>query len=368
MKTARLCAGLMAVLVLTVSGCSAADQAQNPSPTSAAALTSCPATPLQAPAGNGQAPQGPPMNELKVPVDTSTSKVIDPAGAKQIQCGRTQLKTTDDVAYSTATLANGTAKPLHLDIQVPAGDSAKPLVVYVPGGGFSSANRKQTLNLRTFVAESGYVVASIEYRVQPDGATYADGLADIKAAVSYLRTNAATYGINPDKVALWGESAGGYLASMAGVTDTDPKSRVQAVIDKFGASDISKLMADYGPQIEQGFANSPNPIGQYITGSPAKSLAASPEAVTAANPVTHADAGDPPLLIFHGDNDRVISPSQTLLLHNAMTKAGATSTRYVVHGADHGDLAFIGDPNAVSPWSTEPVVSAMVDFLKATLS
>lgn len=345
----------MCALALAVSACSSAE----PAPSSATALTTCPSSVVQA--GQGQRP--PQAAELKVPVDTSTSEVIDPAGAKQIQCGRTKLTATNDVVYTAA----GTAKPLHVDVQVPAGDGAKPLVIYVPGGGFSSADRKQTLNLRTFVAEAGYVVASIEYRVQPDGAVYTDGIADIRAAVRYLRANAATYGIDPGRVALWGESAGGYLASMAGATDTDADSRVQAVIDKFGASDFTKLMADYGPEAEQGFANSPNPIAQYITGSAGKTLAASPEAVVAANPVTHAGPGDPPLLILHGDSDKLISPSQTLLLHNDVTKAGGDSTRYVVRGADHGDLAFAGDPNAASPWATEPVVAVMTDFLKTHL-
>ncbi|MGW6930910.1 alpha/beta hydrolase fold domain-containing protein [Lentzea sp. NPDC054927] len=346
----------MCALVLVVSACSSTD----PAPSSAPALAACPSSVVQG--GQGQRP--PQAAELKVPVDTSTSKVIDPAGAKQIQCGRTKLTATNDVVYTTAEAA----KPLHVDIQVPAGDGAKPLVIYVPGGGFSSADRKQTLNLRTFVAEAGYVVASIEYRVRPDGAVYTDGIADIRTAVRYLRANASTYGIDPDRVALWGESAGGYLASMAGVTDADADSRVQAVIDKFGASDFTKLMADYGPEAEQGFANSPNPIAQYITGSAGKTLAASPEAVVAANPVTHAGPGDPPLLILHGDSDKLISPSQTLLLHNGVTKAGGNSTRYVVRGADHGDLAFAGDPNAASPWATEPVATVMTDFLKAHLS
>ncbi|SFR27863.1 Acetyl esterase/lipase [Lentzea waywayandensis] len=345
----------MCALVLVVSACSSAEPVSSRSP----ALAACPSSVPQG--GQGQRP--PQAAELKVPVDTSTSEVIDPAAAKQIQCGRTKLTATDDVVYTTV----GT-KPLHVDIQVPAGEGAKPLVIYVPGGGFSSADRKQTLNLRTFVAEAGYVVASIEYRVRPDGAVYTDGIADIRAAVRYLRANASTYGIDPGRIALWGESAGGYLASMAGVTDTDADSRVQAVIDKFGASDFTKLLADYGPEAEQGFANSPNPIAQYITGSAAKTLAASPDVVVAANPVTYAGPGDPPLLILHGDSDKLISPSQTLLLHNGVTKAGGNSTRYVVRGADHGDLAFAGDPNAVSPWSTEPVVAVMTDFLKAHLS
>jgi len=74
------------------------------------------------------------------------------------------------------------------------------------------------LNLRTFVAEAGFVVASIQYRTITDGATYADSLIDVKSAIRYLRAHADAYGIDPDHIAVWAESAGGYLAAMAGVT------------------------------------------------------------------------------------------------------------------------------------------------------
>ncbi|GAA2822184.1 alpha/beta hydrolase [Crossiella cryophila] len=316
----------------------------------------------------------PQPDKVTVPVDTSTSKVISPGTEPQIHCGRTPLQTTNDLVYATP----APEQPLRLDIQRPAAAGLKPLVVYLPGGGFVSADRKQTLNLRTFVAEAGYVVASIDYRVQPSGAVYTDGLADIRAAIRYLRANATTYGIDPARVAVWGESAGGYMAAMTGVTGDctdldrgehlDQSSRVQAVINKFGASDLSKLMSDYGPAAEAGFASAISPISTYITGPTGKSLAASPAEVTAANPVTHAGAGDPPTLILHGDNDLVISPSQTLLLHNALVAAGVNSTRYVIRDAGHGDLAFLGDPNARSPWSTEQVAGIMVDFLGANLS
>jgi len=107
---------------------------------------------------------------------------------------------------------------------------------------------------------------------------------------------------------------------------------------------------------------------RHVTGPGGPSLAASPDAVAAANPITSITADAPPFVIFHGDNDLIISPSQTLMLHNALVAAGVDSTRYVVHGAGHGDLAFLGDLEAGLPWTTQEVFGKLVDFVDSTLA
>jgi acetyl esterase/lipase len=139
-----------------------------------------------------------------------------------------------------------------------------PLVIYVTGGGFVAAPKETSLDLRTFVAESGFVVASIQYRTVLDGATYKDSVADVKAAIRYLRANAKAYGIDPDHVAVWGQSAGSYLAAMAGVTgnvtafdqsdDRGPSSSVQAVVDEFGPADLGKAAVDFDPSTQAAYA------------------------------------------------------------------------------------------------------------------
>jgi acetyl esterase/lipase len=100
-------------------------------------------------------------------------------------------------------------------------------------------------------------VASIDYRTASDGATYKDAISDVKSAIRYLRAHSDRYGIDPNKVAVWGQSAGGYLAAMTGVTNAleqfegdgnlGQSSVVQAVVDEFGASDLSKVASDYDP-------------------------------------------------------------------------------------------------------------------------
>jgi acetyl esterase/lipase len=86
-------------------------------------------------------------------------------------------------------------------------------------------------------------------------------------------------------------------------------------------------------------------------------------ATTIANPLTYIHANTPPFLIFHGNQDRMVSPSQTLILHDTLAAAGVRSTRYVVDGAGHGDLTFLGDTQSGLLWSTNKVMNLIVDFL-----
>ncbi|MCU1683987.1 MAG: alpha/beta hydrolase [Amycolatopsis sp.] len=308
--------------------------------------------------------------KLVAPSDTSTSTVIDPTGP-QIECGKTAVDTHNDVVYSKP--APGTE--LKLDVIVPKTGGTKPLVVYVSGGGFVQSIKEAALDQRTFIAEAGYVVASVQYRTTTTGATYRDAVSDVKAAIRYLRAHADEYGINPAKVGVWGESAGGYLAAMTGTTNgvktfeagdnLDQRSDVQAVVDKFGPSDLTKIQADFDPATQEAYVGPGGSTAAFVYGPDSgMAIGADPAAVAGANPATYVDSASPAFLLFHGDDDRIISPSQTLLLHTALRAKGVDSTRYVLSGAGHGDLAAIlgGDPESALPWTTAEVVGEIVAF------
>jgi acetyl esterase/lipase len=330
---------------------------------------------------SGRAVTAPPQIVVSSTVkssDLSTSIVIRPDPADQIQCGRTELRIVHDVVFSKPVLSGGHTKLLKMDVLSPASLARRPLVIYITGGGFMIAPKESALNLRTFVAESGFVVASIQYRTVADGATYADSLTDVKSAIRYLRAHADEYGIDSAHTALWGESAGGYLAAMAGVTgdvttfdkgdDPDQSSRVQAVVDKFGPSDMSRVAADFDANTQRAYAAADNPIAGYIEGTSGhQPLTDSPIASGPANPLSYSGRTNPPFLLFHGDQDRLVSPSQTLILHQALRAAGVSSTRYVLHGAGHGDLAFGGDPQSSYLWSSNETMGIIVSFLQRTL-
>jgi len=309
--------------------------------------------------------------------DTSTSIVIHPDPNDQITCGRTAIRTIADVTFSTRTLPNGKSMDLLMDIQVPDPPRKRPLVVYITGGGFIQAPKEAALDLRTYVAEAGFVVASIQYRTTRSGGNYRDGIADVKSAIRYLRANAEKYGIDSGKIAVWGESAGGYLAAMVGVSNgiktfevgnnLGQSSDVQAVVDKFGPSDLSKLAADFDSHAKEADNKDDNPIAQYIGMTSGTHVLDTRIATTVANPLTYINASAPPFLIFHGSQDKLISPSQTLVLHNALIGAGGHSTRYVLDGAGHGDLSFLGDSKSGLPWSTNQTMGIIVDFLNRSI-
>ncbi|MEV6171419.1 alpha/beta hydrolase [Streptomyces sp. NPDC051954] len=307
--------------------------------------------------------------------DNRTSRVIRPeATDPQMQCGARDLTLRTDITYATVEGAGGQPRELKLDIQTPTTGGRHPLVVYVPGGGFIRADKTSFLGKRTHIAEQGYVVASIEYRTTLDEATYVDGVADVKAAIRFLRAHAAEFGIDPRNVAAYGESAGGYLASMVGTTggvqtfdqggNLDQSSRVQAVVNWFGPSDLSRIASDLDPATRASYENSvDNALVKYVLGpdNPTRLLDV-PDAVAAANPVTYIDRRDPPFIHFHGTRDGVISPSQTLLLHNALRAKGVTSTRFVLKNAGHGNL--VPDGVTTAPmWTTSQVMGLVTGFL-----
>ena len=319
-----------------------------------------------------------PVAKTIKPSDTSKSIVYAPSGP-QIQCGQLQLATYDNLVYSTPT-TNGKQVSLKLDLQVPKTAGKKPLVIYITGGGFDIDDKTANLDQRTYVADQNYVVASIEYRTVPEGATYKQTVSDVKSAVRYLRAHAGQYGIDSSKVAVWGQSAGGYLASMAGVTNGDKQfvsggnlnesSEVQAVVDEFGPSDLSKVAADYDTAAQQGNYAVGNSLAQFVFGKAGKELSVvdDPFVEELSDPITYVSSASAPFILLQGSKDQLVSPSQTLILFNALRAKGIDATRYVLTGANHGDLTVPGiSASKALPWSTKQTMSYIVSFLNKHL-
>ncbi|WP_405952615.1 alpha/beta hydrolase [Streptomyces prunicolor] len=375
--TVTLTAGL-ALVACSSGGTSSAGGSSSPSAKTAACPTGTTAAGAGTPTGAPTAmPSG---NAGGIAVaktikksDTSTSTVIDPTGA-QIRCATSGITTTHDITYSSPT-TDGRKSDLKLDIQVPTSTSGKkPLVIYLTGGGFVMADRTANLSQRTYVADQGYVVAGVQYRTTKDGATYKDAVADVKSAIRYLRANADKYSIDADQVAVWGQSAGGYLAAMTGATNGEKSfdvgdnltqsSEVQGVVDEFGPADLSELAADYDTAAQKANYAAGNSAAQWVYGpGTKKSVADRTSEVAAADPSTHISSRTAPFVLFHGSADNLVSPSETLTLHTALRAKGIDSTRYVLTGAGHGDLSFTGDTSAALPWSTQETMGHIVDFL-----
>lgn len=268
----------------------------------------------------------------------------------QPQIGRARnVRSDKGIAY---------AEKLRIDILVPQGSGPHPLVLYLPGGGFVAARRMMAAKQRQHIAAAGYVVASIDYRTTTVGATYRDGLTDVATALQFLRTHATEYGIDPDRVAVWGESAGGYLASMAG---TEPENRISAVVDFFGASNLAEIAEGFDAEMVALHSAPGAAIPAYALG-PDRAAADHPDEMAQADPANRVTADTPPFLLLHGDDDRIIPPMQTARLHQALRQAGVDSTRYVVTGGGHGDLS--DNPEL---WTSTQLMDLVVDFLRAYL-
>lgn len=225
-----------------------------------------------------------------------------------------------------------------LDLYLPQGENRLPLVIYIHGGAFKMGSKEFGVPLKYL--ERGYAIASINYRLSQH-ALFPAQIEDCKAAVRWLRVHSAEYGLDPDRFAAWGESAGGHLAAMLGTTgDTkefevgenlDQSSRVQAVVDYFGPTDFLQMDAHRLPNgMRHDPADSPESL---LIGGP---IQENKEKVARANPITFVSAGDPPFLICHGERDPLVPHHQSVLLEAALRQAGVPVTFYTVEGGGHG--------------------------------
>jgi len=254
--------------------------------------------------------------------------------------------TSLDVAYATQSQAQ------KMDVFLPASGSGPfPIIIAIHGGGFRYGDKADSQLVPMIEGlERGYAVASINYRLS-DEARWPAAINDVKAAIRFLRANSATYGIDPERFAVWGDSAGGDLAALAGTSGgvealADPaqgnatqSDRVQAVIDWFGPIDYEQLEAQYAAS-PRGDLNGPDSVQSQLFGRP---LSAIPAEVRAANAATYISADDPPFLIEHGGADGVVPVEQSTDFAAKLTeRLGADRvTLRVLPDAGHMDAVFV---------------------------
>ena len=215
----------------------------------------------------------------------------------------------------------------------PAGGytTSLPLVIWIHGGAFLIGSKDDTVPLE-FLSR-GYAVASIGYRLGLD-AKFPAQVEDCKAAIRWLRANAARFALDPTRFAVFGESAGGYLAAMVGTTgdvkefevgeNLEHSSRVQAVIDFYGPTDFL--------QNANAIATAKTPEALLIGGP----ILDNKDRAAAANPIAYVTKDDPPFLIVHGDADKLVPYNQSELLEAALKKFGVPVSFYTIKGGGHG--------------------------------
>ena len=227
--------------------------------------------------------------------------------------------------------------------------SACPTIVWICGGAYRVVNRSVWLPEMMRFARAGYVVASIEYRTSNE-AIFPAQLIDVKSAVRFLRAHAKEYCVDPGKIFALGESAGGTMASLLGVTGNqkeldqgdhlDQTSAVQGVVDYYGVVDLSDASAEKDRKLAA--ANQSNDV-PYFAFEEFLGVGYGKAEADKASAIQYVSEETPPFMILHGTEDAVVPMAQSEKLYNTLQKAGIPCEMAVVEGAAHGDDLFYQD-------------------------
>lgn len=229
-----------------------------------------------------------------------------------------------------------------LDLYLPAdGEGPFPVVAWIHGGGWAAGDKNGCPPLSSGFVARGYAAVSIGYRLSGD-AIFPAQIQDCKAALRWLRANAQKFQLDPNRIGVWGSSAGGHLAALlgtsGGVSEFDvgenpgQPSHVQAVVDFYGPTDFLQMDAHAvkGATLIHDSERSPE---SRLVGGPIRDNVAK---VQRANPITYVGKDDPPFLIVHGDRDPAVPHHQSKLLYDALVRTGVPVRFVTVAGGGHG--------------------------------
>lgn len=293
------------------------------------------------------------------------------AGAQVVRAepAEGRIDALSNVVYSQIRSTRA-VRQLRMSLLVPRTSAPKPAVVYFPGGGFTSADFEKFIEMRYALARAGFVVAAAEYRVVPT--KFPALVEDGKAAVRFLRAHAAEYGIDPERIGVLGDSAGGYLVQMLGATSgekgwdrgdwLDQSSSVQAVASLYGISDLLSIGKGLG-EARESVHRSPAVTealllhGPAFDVNPGKSIFEDPQKAREASPIGHIDGSEPPFLLLHGSADTLVSPEQSAELFRLLRERKVDVEYRLYEGADHGGLV----------WFRDSVIDGVVDWFKMKL-
>lgn len=248
------------------------------------------------------------------------------------------LSLVTDITYSTVPAwYNATFQDLKMDLLIPkhrTENKRLPLIIWICGGAFSITDKSVWMPEMVYYAERGYIVASIEYRTS-NQAPFPAALIDVKAAIRYLKKHACRFCIDTERIFVMGESAGGTLAALAGLTAgqkefeqgdfQEEDSQVNGVIDFYGIHDFSMK------GVMTANENVPSWAGEAFLAS--DGALSSEERASAVN---YVNGNSVPFLIFHGTKDETVNIRQSDILYDKLTACGVYTEYYQIDGALHG--------------------------------
>ena len=231
---------------------------------------------------------------------------------------------------------------LKLDLHLPQGKPRTPLIVWVHGGAWRSGSKKD-MPLGKLI-EDGYAIASVDYRLSTE-AKFPAQIHDLKAAIRFLREHASEWSLPDKKIVVAGDSAGGHLAALVGVSNGNSELEGAIGNDRATSSDVQGIISFYGAANLTTILSQSTPHGLSVR-VPALELLLgalptnAPALARLASPVFHVDRHDPPLLLLHGDQDAQMPVNQSLEIFGAYQKVKAPVQLEIVHGAAHGGPMF----------------------------
>lgn len=309
---------------------------------------------------------------IEVSASAATSDTLPPAS---IRLGKVTV--TPDIVYSTLP----GYRPLLLDLYRPDGTAARPLVIFLHGGSWTTGSKRASGHFTDFpgvlasLAERGFAVASVDYRFSGE-ARFPAALNDIKAAIRFLRANAGQFAIDPSRVAVWGASAGAHLAAMTaftgddldftqpGIENAEQSDRAQAFVGWYGPYDMSAIFrlstatpspADAATAIE--LPGPPRFFGCRADDCP-------PSVIEQASPINFVDRNDPPTLLIHGSADTAVPASQSKALDERLKAAGVRTKLVIIDGVNH---EWSGKELPTTANASRKAIAETFDWLERTM-
>jgi acetyl esterase/lipase len=246
-----------------------------------------------------------------------------------------------------------------MDVYLPAESRGpRPAVMFIHGGGWSGGSRDHYTSAAKRLADSGWVTATIEYRLVPEG-VFPHAVQDCLCALSYLRANAEELEIDPERIAVMGYSAGGHLSSLLGVAADLPELAPDCAAGATGPP--AAVLPGAGVHDLRGLDH--EVVEDFLGGTEAEA----PERYALASPISHVAGQKPPFLLFHGDGDWIVPVEESRAMRDALVASGNDAELLEMGGVGHlvssgADLTSIeAVPERPELWL------AVADFLVRTM-
>lgn len=263
----------------------------------------------------------------------------------------------EDVKYGT-----GGGRPLYLDLMISRekAEKPRPVIIWVHGGGWSIkelTKKYRPVHALVQACQMGFVCASVEYRLVTEK-PFPAPIEDCKCAVRFLKAHADELGIDPDRIGIWGESAGGQLAALVGASYANPRlegnggweeysSSVRAVCDWYCGGDMTHMGAHVCPEVQKRAKE----LGIRLTLMPGQKDreqekkwtqmfgvpgSEAPQLSMDISPIFYVDQKQPAYLLMHGDSDQAVSPEFSYNYYDALLRYGHDATFVLVPRQGHG--------------------------------